>query len=150
MENLFSELQPIVLAMILDLSAKHSMQVKPALEPLFLNLREEDLYYDVENGECINGKHAAHTFTICGTKSFESVCKAICVMKPFKTHKKHIILAVDFYKGYNFLNLVKNNPDINFLFLKIGKHNPELHANVGEFYFNNVQELVEIAKRSML
>ena len=76
----------------------------------------------------------------------ELIGRAASSLKQFSNHKKYVITVIDYYKGYNFLNVISCYPDIEFIFLKMGKHNPAFEAHVGGRYLNDLQSLSEKTK----
>ena len=140
MENI-ANYKPAVIAVILDLSSKHVGAARSGLETMLrMKLRADDLYYNVTTNEYTNvsiNNEASNPVNKLGLTT--------AILKGEDNFRKAVILAIDYYRSFDYQPIINNSPNVNFYFLKVGKHNPEFEKNIvsnHSFYFNDLESLL--------
>ena len=125
MENI--RYKPNMLAILLDLSEKHTSEVNKILQRIMFKLETDDL---------------------CLFCSFSDIHQVMVNAASQPDYRVHLIAAVDFYNNKLESDVlgVRNDLDLDFYFCKIGKHNENLEKAVKShprgYYFNNMEDLM--------
>jgi hypothetical protein len=137
---------PIIITFILDLSDKHIIEIKNPLDKILRNLQLDDLYYD---GEFVQGTKASKKFLTSKIMSF-NLSRSIAIttrnLQTKSNYKKCVVVVTDFFKDFNFFK----DEDVDFCFLKMGKHSEEFEKMVcgnHSFYFNSLQPFLDKIKK---
>lgn len=141
--------KPNAFVVLLDLSDKHTNEVKRVLDKLMMKLELDDLYL-TETG-FVDGRVAYKNFMNCKNRNnltFE-VPKAMQISATKPDHKIIFIVATDYYEP-GMISGAFGQMDADFYFCKVGKHNEDMEkatkTHPRAYYFNKIEDLVDKAR----